>query len=150
MPQAIPIHTRFVSNVPCLLTLGMISPAMDRTPSKAAMSQSLLLDTTCRSAMAIQAAMTALSASVAELAPTDPRHPAAHAAVDLLAPRWREQVGRACRLVASSASSIQTKAMLLGSMVERDENDAAVGGPMAQLAASLAADVLAYEWDQGG
>ena len=94
--------------------------------------------------------MTALSASVAELAPTDPRHAAAHAAVDLLAPRWREQLGRACRLVASGATSIQTKALLLNSMVERDENDAAVGGPVARLAASLASDVLAYEWDQGG
>ena len=53
MPQAIPIHTRSASDVACVLTAGMISPAIGRAPSKASVSQSLLLDATCRSAMAI-------------------------------------------------------------------------------------------------
>ena len=101
------------------------------------------LGAACAAALATQAAMQALSASVADMPPDDPRHAAAYAASDLLGRRWRSQIARACRLPGTGRSGFLAKSILLSRLVDRDEADAVLGGPAAEVAASLADDVLA-------
>lgn len=148
MPEAVPIQSRFAPDVTCLLRIDILSPGRSYGP-EAAVQRSATLEEACHTAVATEAAMTVLSASVAELAPSDPRHSAAYAALDLLKPRWREQLARACRLTAVEPGGLRVKASLLSSLIERDEQDAVVGGPVVQVAASLADDLLAYEWSVG-
>jgi hypothetical protein len=93
--------------------------------------------------------MTALSASVADLIQDDPRHLAATAAVDRLKPAWREQVEQASRMAAHSGCGLYEKASLLDSLIERDDQNTALGGPALSVAASLAADVLRQRWTAG-
>ena len=94
-------------------------------------------------ALATQAAMRALSTSVADVLPDDPRHAAAYAASDLLRRRWRNEIARVCRLPARGRAGFVAKSVLLSRLVDRDEEDAVLGGPAAEVAASLADDVLA-------
>ena len=148
MPEAVPIQSRFAPDVTCLLRIDILSPGRSNGPK--GVQRSATLEEACHTAVATEAAMTVLSTSVAELAPSDPRHSAAYAALDLLKPRWREQLARACRLTATEPDGLRVKATLLSSLVERDETDAVVGGPVVQVAASLADDLLAYEWSAGG
>ena len=101
------------------------------------------LGSACAAALATHAAMHALSASVADISPNDPRHAAAYAASEVLQQRWRKQIARACRLPASGRSGLLAKAVLLSRLVDRDEADAVLGGPAAEVAASLADDILA-------
>ena len=103
------------------------------------------LQQACDAARVAHRAMTLLATSVATLSPEDPRHGAAHAAVDLLRPQWRRHLEAACRLTPSTRGDWIAKSSLLASLVERDETDSVVGGPALQLAASLADDLLCEE-----
>ena len=136
MSQAASTHTRNSSGV----TLSCVVHV--RQAHVQHMHQDHQLRSACERAIVANRAMTTLALSVAELAPADPRHAAAHAAVDLLRPEWRRGVECACALTPATRSGLVAKSTLLAAMVERDETDAVVGGPVAELAASLADDLL--------
>lgn len=136
MSQATNTHTRYLSGV-TLLCAFHGSP-----PDVRALHQDRQLRSACEGALVSNRAMMALAQSVATLLPADPRHAAAYAAVDLLRPDWRRALDRACALAPSTRDGLLAKSGLLASLVERDELDAVVGGPVAQLAASLADDLL--------
>ncbi len=152
MPQATSSNTRNSSGVAALFaTVGVTLPGDPGVTRVTSLDRNPPLTAACHAAMVSQQAMTALSVSVADLPPDDPRHAAAYAAAAMLRPRWQEQVALACRIPATFPSAFQTKAALFSSMVERDVDDAVIGSPALKVAASLANDVLAYEaWDAGG
>ena len=101
------------------------------------------LDAACQAAASTHAAMGALSASVADMPPSDPRHTAAYAASSLLQQRWRTELALVYRLPATGWSGLAAKSGLLSKLVDRDQDDAVLGGPLAEVAASLADDILA-------
>lgn len=98
--------------------------------------------TACHAVTVRKQAMELISESVAELDPIDAWHEGAYQTVQHIRPGWLEGIGRVCTLPARGSRGLIAKAMLLSSLVERDESDHVVGGPAAQLAASLADDVL--------
>ncbi len=142
MPQAVSINTRFPSIVVVALAGGR--------PDDDHLAESpIALGAACQDAATTHAAMTALSVSVADLSPEDPRHATAHGAAALLQPRWQEQIERAVRLPAEGPHGFRLKASLVATLVERDPGDTVVGPPALRIAASLADDLLAYEWARG-
>ncbi len=101
-----------------------------------------VLEAACRSAAATQRAISALSESVADIAPDDPRHAAAYAAMEHLMPTWLEQVAEVCRLPAVGLRGFQAKSEALEQLVDRDDDGTVHGGPALRVAASLARDIL--------
>ena len=148
MPQATRIHTRNRASV-LIHFGGSCVPRAVIAPAAVPSREDANLRENCRAATASLRAMTALSASVADLLQDDPRHRAATAAVDRLKPAWREQVEQASRMPSHSASGLYEKANLLESLIERDDQNTALGGPALSVAASLAADVLRQPWIAG-
>jgi len=148
MPQATRIHTRNRASV-LIHFGGSCVPRAVIAPAAVPSREDANLRENCRAATASLRAMTALSASVADLIQDDPLHLAACAAVDRLKPAWREQVEQASRMPAHSASGLYEKASLLDSLIERDDQNTALGGAALSVAASLAADVLHQRWTAG-
>ena len=118
------------------INLGTASPPASDVPVNRDLQRA------CDEARSVQKAMAALARSVATLSPADPRHAAAHAAVDLLRPKWQRSIDAACQVFSAAPSDWLAKSDLLASMVERDEMDRVLGGPVVQLASSLADDLL--------
>lgn len=137
MSEAAAIHTRNSSSA-ILISVVHVPRQLDLR----VLHQDDRLRSACDAAITANRAMTVLALSVAGLAPADPRHAAAFAAVDLLRPDWRRGIDRACALTPATRGGLLAKSTLLASLVERDEMDAVVGGPVVQLAASLADDLL--------
>ncbi len=146
MSQAVPTHTRIPFGVTILVEVSNSSGAADNHTG-ADSSHDVRLGDACRAALVTHGCMTALSTSVADLLPEDPRHAAAYAAIDLLKPRWATEIAKACRTPAAGPRGLLSKASLLEALVVRDEADVVQGGPALQLAASLADDLLVRAGD---
>lgn len=101
------------------------------------------LERACIRASGLDHAMDELLCGVADLLPTDPRHEAAYGAAAMLRPLWVEAVDDAAAMVAITARDLRMKSKLIQNLIERDERDEVVGGPLARLSAGLADDLLA-------
>jgi hypothetical protein len=86
--------------------------------------------------------VTALSDSLAELPPDDPRCCAVRAAIGRLRVAWFDEVEQAWTVPASGPEGLRDKAELLDLLIARDGNGTLPRSPVLKLAASLAADVL--------
>ena len=141
MSPALSIDTRSLPDVTAIIVVRLsLDTATDPGSDRAGDAR---LGSACQAALTTHAAMGALSASVADMTPSDPRHAAAYAASDLLRQRWRTQLAQVCRLPATGQSGLAAKSRLLSRLIDRDADDAVLGGPVAEVAASLADDVLA-------
>ncbi len=96
----------------------------------------------CQSATSRREAMDLLTASVAELHPSDPRHEASYAVAGELRPGWVAQLERVSALPALGVRGMAAKAALIVGLAERDEAGHVVGTPVLRVAASLADDLL--------
>ena len=139
MPQAIPPHTRNP-----LVALQVDATGWPSSPHavQPLSYQDAILREICRAAQITHRSMTALSLSVAELSPSDPRHEAVSAAVSRLQPVWHDEVEQAWSLPAGGLPGVRDKAELLNLLIDRDQDGSVPGSPVLSLAASLAADVL--------
>ncbi len=86
--------------------------------------------------------MMALSLSVADLPPADPRHAATGAAVARLRAQWADEMEQAWTVPAAGSAGLREKAGLLDGLIDRDADGSVPGSAALTLAASLAADVL--------
>ena len=141
MPQATHRHTPN----PAVVALQIATSSFAFPPSMAegrVTYQDAILREACDAARVTHAALMALVLSVADLAPIDPRHEAANAAIAQLRAQWAHEVEQAWTTPAAGPSGLRDKARLLEGLMGRDEEGAASGGPVLALAASLTDDVL--------
>jgi hypothetical protein len=141
MPKATHTHTPN----PIVVALQIAADNLSSLPAAAGgrlTYQDAILREACDAARVTHAAMTALSLSVADLAPADPRREAADVAVAHLWARWADEVQQAWTIPAAGVSGLRDKARLLDGLIDRDDDGVVPGGPALALAASLTADVL--------
>jgi hypothetical protein len=138
MPQATHRHTP----TPAVVALQIASGCFASPPSMAEgrlTYQDAILREACDAARVTHAALMALALSVADLAPTDPRH---EAAVAQLRAQWAHEVEQVWTTPAAGPSGLRDKARLLEGLLDHVGDGAASGGPVLALAASLTDDVL--------
>ena len=141
MPQATHTYTPH----PVVVALQIAASSLPPLPPIGRVTltyQDAILREACQAARVAHAAMAALSASVADLMPGDPRHDAAGAAIADLRARWASEVEQASSVPAAGAVGLRDKAGLLDSLIDREEDGRVPGTPALGVAASLAADVL--------
>ena len=105
------------------------------------------LEIACNKATALNLAIEEILKAVAELHPSCPETDLAYAVAQRLRPGWRNAIDDAESMEAVTAYDLRLKAKLIRLLVERDQKDKAVGSEPLRLAAALADDLLAYEWN---
>jgi hypothetical protein len=139
MPKATQTHTLNPSILLRLDPSGWPEVPGDKRPLS---YQDAILREACRAALMTHTSVTALSDSLAELPPDDPRCCAVRAAIGRLRVAWFDEVEQAWTVPASGPEGLRDKAELLDLLIARDGNGTLPRSPVLNLAASLAADVL--------
>ena len=138
MYSATPDYTPATSDV--ILVIGFVPRP---TPTEESRAHEVRLLAACRAVVNGREAEQALSSSIADLRPDDPRHSAICDAIALVRPRWKAQLAKVCAAPACTRRGIVAKSELLSQLIDRNEADEILGGAVQQVAASLADDVLA-------